>query len=305
MRIKNKLTTVTLATVTIATIATVATLAYGQNESSTTTIPIAGTAQQKAQAENLVNTLTKGTVTVVKTFQGPDGMVAIEGISKEISPNGHRRKLFAWMTPGGGAVIPVPAPLLSDKGVNYTEQALIAMGLQKKPEAPSAVATAVAHGARTFMVGKKGPVIDVFFDPNCIFCHKLYERALPLITAGKLQMRVTMVGFLKPSSADKAAAILSAKDPAKALAYNEAHFVKSTEEGGIKPITAQQPATTAAVGSNTGILIKTGQEATPAVVYCNKAGEFKILHGIPGNEGKFLNHLATSSKSILPDGTCH
>ena len=208
------------------------------------------------------------------------------------------------MTPGGGAVIPVPAPLLSETGVNYTEQALIAMGLQKKPEAPSAVATAVAHGAKTFMVGNNGPIIDVFFDPNCIYCHKLYERALPLIKAGKLQMRVTMVGFLKPSSADKAAAILLTKDPAKALAYNEAHFVKSTEEGGIKPITKQQPATTAAVGSNTGILIKTGQEATPAIVFCDKAGDFKMIHGIPGNEGKFLNHLATSAKSILPDGTC-
>jgi thiol:disulfide interchange protein DsbG len=301
MRTKSKLTAAALATITIATVTT---LAYGQNESSTTVIPKPGTTQQKAQAERLVNTLTKGTVTVINTFQGPDGMVAIEGISKEVSPNGHRRKLFAWMTPGGGAVIPVPAPLLSDKGVNYTEQALIAMGLQKKPEAPRAVASAVAHDARTFMVGKKGPIIDVFFDPNCIFCHKLYERALPLVKAGKLQMRVTMVGFLKPSSADKAAAILSAKDPAKALAYNEAHFVKSTEEGGIKPITKQQPATTAAIGSNTGILIKTGQEATPTVIFCNKAGDFKMIHGIPGNEEKFLNHLATSAKSILPDGTC-
>ena len=299
MRTKSKLTAAALAT-----IATVSTLAYGQNESSTTVIPKAGTAQEKAQAEKLVNTITKGTVTVINTFQGPDGMVAIEGISNKILPNGQRRKLFAWMTPGGGAVIPVPAPLLSDTGVNYTEQALIAMGLQKKPEAPSAVATAVAHGAKTFMVGNNGPIIDVFFDPNCIYCHKLYERALPLIQAGKLQMRVTMVGFLKPSSADKAAAILLAKDPAKALAYNEAHFVKSTEEGGIKPITKQQPATTAAVGSNTGILIKTGQEATPAIVFCDKAGDFKMIHGIPGNEGKFLNHLATSAKSILPDGTC-
>jgi thiol:disulfide interchange protein DsbG len=302
MRTKSKLTAVALATITIATVAT---LAYGQNESSTTVIPKAGSAQQKAQAENLVNALTKGTVTVINTFQGPDGMVAIEGISKKTLPNGHRRKLFAWMTPGGGAVIPVPAPLLSDKGVNYTEQALIAMGLQKKPEAPSAVATAIAHEARTFMVGNQGPIIDVFFDPNCIYCHKLYERALPLVKAGKLQMRVTMVGFLKPSSADKAAAILSAKDPAKALAYNEAHFVTSTEEGGIKPITAQQPATTAAVGSNTGILIKTGQEATPTVIFCNKTGGFKMIHGIPGNEEKFLDHLATSTKSILPDGTCH
>ena len=299
MRTKSKLTAAALAT-----IATVSTLAYGQNESSTTAIPKAGTAQEKAQAEKLVNTITKGTVTVINTFQGPDGMVAIEGISNKILPNGQRRKLFAWMTPGGGAVIPVPAPLLSDTGVNYTEQALIAMGLQKKPEAPSAVAMAVAHGARTFLIGKNGPIIDVFFDPNCIFCHKLYERALPLIQAGKLQMRVTMVGFLKPSSADKAAAILLTKDPAKALAYNEAHFVKSTEEGGIKPITKQQPATTAAVGSNTGILIKTGQEATPAIVFCDKAGDFKMIHGIPGNEGKFLNHLATSAKSILPDGTC-
>ncbi|MEY2335858.1 thiol:disulfide interchange protein DsbG [Acidithiobacillus ferrianus] len=299
MRTKSKLIAAALAT-----IATMSTLAYGQNESSTTVIPKAGTAQEKAQAEKLVNTITKGTVTVINTFQGPDGMVAIEGISNKILPNGQRRKLFAWMTPGGGAVIPVPAPLLSETGVNYTEQALIAMGLQKKPEAPSAVATAVAHGAKTFMVGNNGPIIDVFFDPNCIYCHKLYERALPLIKAGKLQMRVTMVGFLKPSSADKAAAILSAKDPAKALAYNEAHFVKSTEEGGIKPITKQQPATTAAVGSNTGILIKTGQEATPAIVFCDKAGDFKMIHGIPGNEGKFLNHLATSAKSILPDGTC-
>lgn len=67
-------------------------------------------------------------------------------------------------------------------------------------------------------------VIYVFFDPNCVFCHFAWKALQPYVKAG-LQVRWVPVGFLKPTSAQRAAAIREAKTPTQALDFNEQHFV--------------------------------------------------------------------------------
>jgi thiol:disulfide interchange protein DsbG len=47
-------------------------------------------------------------------------------------------------------------------------------------------------------------VIYVFFDPNCVFCHFAWRALQPYVKAG-LQVRWVPVGFLKPTSAPRAA----------------------------------------------------------------------------------------------------
>lgn len=155
----------------------------------------------------------------------------------------------------------------------------------KSPKAmePEAIAVEVAH-ADTFLVGHRGPELTAFMDPNCIWCHRFYEKALPLIHAGKLHLRVVLVGFLKPTSAAKAAAVLMAKHPARALALDESRFNVVTEEGGIHPASDVPTAVQKAVRHNTQILADTGEEATPTLLYVNQQDQWVLQHGL-GHSG--------------------
>ncbi|MBU2750107.1 thioredoxin fold domain-containing protein [Acidithiobacillus thiooxidans] len=134
--------------------------------------------------------------------------------------------------------------------------------------------------ADTFLVGRRGPELTAFMDPNCIWCHRFYEKAMPLVRAGKLHLRVALVGFLKPTSAAKAAAILAAKNPAQALAIDESHFNVTTEEGGIRPDYQAPLSIRRAVSDNTQLLAQTGEEATPTLLYYTKTKQWHLQHGL-------------------------
>ncbi len=81
-------------------------------------------------------------------------------------------------------------------------------------------------------------VLYVIIDPNCPYCHKLWERLRGPVERGELQVRWIIVGYLTPSSFGKAAAILQAKDPVAALRVNEEDFGFRDEDpgGGIEPL---------------------------------------------------------------------
>src|SRR5215469_1814089 len=83
------------------------------------------------------------------------------------------------------------------------------------------------------------PLLYVFADPNCSFCYRFYQMAEPLVSSGKLQLRWVMVAFLQSTSAAKATAILSARNPLGALHEDEDRFDTAHEAGGIAPATAQ------------------------------------------------------------------
>ncbi len=61
-------------------------------------------------------------------------------------------------------------------------------------------------------------IVYTFSDPNCPYCRKFWEDARPWVESGRVQIRHLMVGVLKPDSAPKAAALLSADAPAEAIA---------------------------------------------------------------------------------------
>ena len=159
------------------------------------------------------------------------------------------------------------------------KQAMRSFNKSPKALEPEAITVEVAH-ADTFLVGHRGPELTAFMDPNCIWCHRFYEKALPLIHAGKLHLRVVLVGFLKPTSAAKAAAVLMARHPAQALALDESRFNVVTEEGGIHPASAAPASIRESVHHNTQILIHTGEEATPTLLYLNKQNHWELQHGL-------------------------
>ncbi|WP_308389345.1 thioredoxin fold domain-containing protein [Acidithiobacillus sp. AMEEHan] len=89
--------------------------------------------------------------------------------------------------------------------------------------------------------GTRGPLVYLFLEPDCPYCHVLYDWLQNPVSTGKLRLRVIIIGFPNsPSSMGKAAAILGAKDPVQALKENEKGFAirDGAPEGGIAPASA-------------------------------------------------------------------
>ncbi|PKY09947.1 thiol:disulfide interchange protein DsbG [Acidithiobacillus marinus] len=241
-------------------------------------------------AKQLLNEVTHGQANAEKVFPGPGGLTGIE-----VSMQGHPTIAYAT---GDGQYL-VAGPVLNRQGQDAAHADMIKLGLISKPATAATLAEKAAH-ADSFVLGSKGPELTAFVDPNCIYCHKFYEQAQPLIAAGKLRVRYVVVAFLKPSSAGKAAAILGASNPAAAMAANEKGFDEATEEGGITPAQHPDQATLAAVENNTKLLSDSGEVATPTLIYCNAQHQTVLAHGLDSSSlADFVQHIGS-----LENGAC-
>jgi len=243
--------------------------------------------------QKLVAVVTHGQGKVKKVFPGPGGLTAVS-----VELDGHPN--IVYVTPDGKNLILAQA-ILNEEGKNLIKEDAIEAGLLPKPKPAAQIAKDVSSSAKSFVVGKSGPEIIAFVDPNCIFCHKFYEDAKPLIAEGKLRVRYVVVAFLKPSSLPKAEAILSAKDPAQAMAENEKGFDEETEEGGITALPDANSKVAAAVENNTQLLVDTGEEATPTILYCNRAKQPVLVHGMPGTAADLIQKIGAGFNSA---GSC-
>lgn len=127
------------------------------------------------------------------------------------------------------------------------------------------------------------PTLYVFADPNCIYCHQLYQRVQPLVKAGRLQIHWIMVGVLGPSSVGRAAAILAAEDPATALAKNESGFQPQAEQGGITPMqTSEQLARV--LERHRQAMFSIGGTGTPTIVFSGPQGLWRSRVGVPSEQ---------------------
>lgn len=121
----------------------------------------------------------------------------------------------------------------------------------------------------------------VIAEPNCSACHYLYESIRPYIGNGSLKVRWIMVAFLKPSSLDKAATIVSSKNPAQALENNETTFNTSNEEGGITPSSSIYPGAKKIITNNTDFMKAYGFKRTPIIIFKSNTGKTEVLRGAP------------------------
>ncbi len=244
------------------------------------------------QTSRLVSEVTHGSVHLVSTFPGPAANIV--GV---IGQDQAGKKLMAWVVDGRYLAT---GPVFSMDGENLTLDAASSHGLVVKPMLPEELARA-AMAAKGFTMGHRGPLVVAFEDPNCIYCHKLSQEAAPLLAAGKLRLRVVPVGFLKPDSARKSAAVLAAQEPSKAWERNEAIFDDSTEVGGIAPAEPTSP-TLADVKANTELLSKSGALGTPVMVICRKGTAAPgIVHGL--TPGMLIGAIAGAG-SVTEAGGC-
>ena len=122
----------------------------------------------------------------------------------------------------------------------------------------------------------------IVMDPNCSYCHLIYKDLNKYVENGQLQIRWIPVGFLRPNSAGKAAAILNSKDQAemlKNLVLDETKFNMAKEQGGIKELdkadSSKKPVVANAfkqVSENTEFFTKNNLGGTPAIFFIDKSG---------------------------------
>ena len=230
----------------------------------------------RAVPKPLQSLVSLGVASIVRMFPAPDGL---QGYL--VSQHGQYEVLYGlhgYLLVGG---------LITPNGVNATQT--LYQKYAPKPDI-AAVAMAVQRDAEVVRVGHAGPAVIVFFDPNCIFCHKLYESFAPLIQAGRLRVTYVPVGFLKPSSPGKAAAILMARNRAAALAQDESRFNAGAEEGGITPV-KPTPAVTAALQRHLHEMQQLQSDGTPTLLYQERGGHWAVNMGVPQNMQAFLAEL--------------
>ncbi len=123
-----------------------------------------------------------------------------------------------------------------------------------------------------------GPrVLYDLFDPNCPYCHLLYERLQALIGPYHVTLREIPVAYLTPTSEGKAAALLEARDPRRALAASQAHYSWKTGSS-IAPKTPT-PAVARALAANRKLdVAAVGFPLVPILIYKKADGTVRIIN---------------------------
>lgn len=127
--------------------------------------------------------------------------------------------------------------------------------------------------------GKKdAPIIlYTFTDPNCPYCHRFRQKALPWIKAGKVQLRHVVVGILAKDSPAKAATILGSSSPQVALINN----YRSYDKGGIKANSKAEQKGRGAMLANNSLMRSLGLTGTPSTYYHSADGQVQVKQGLP------------------------
>jgi len=128
------------------------------------------------------------------------------------------------------------------------------------------------------------PLLYVFADPNCSFCYRFYKMAEPLVSSGRLQLRWVMVAFLQSSSAPKATAILSARNPLGALHQDEDRFDTAHEAGGIAPARSQDKGLQQVLQAHASAMDAIGANGTPTLLYRDGQGRWGAVIGLPTSD---------------------
>jgi thiol:disulfide interchange protein DsbG len=263
--------------------------AKADNSAKTTAAATDKPANPVDAGKALIAKVTKGELEVVSDFKEGDGLLGYVVKPKQ----GGREQIMFTDDQARYAFYGIA---FDKDGKNLTEAA------NEKYIQPAVLAGVMKSVDKTawFQQGKADAPHQMYVavDPNCIFCHRLFKAAQPFIEKGQLTVRWIVVGFLKPSSPGKAAAILAAKDPVKALEEDEKSFIVGSEEGGIKPLAADKIPSeiTKKLDTNMAFFRDNNLGGTPAIIYYDTSqGKPHLVSGMPRNLEQFLANVGKFS----------
>jgi thiol:disulfide interchange protein DsbG len=247
-------------------------------------ISAVGTGSAYAQRDRPValSALEDQGITIVGPLPSVGGLKAWAGYSEQ-----HPIALYG--TPDGKYVI--AGTMLDATGKDVNHDAL------EKSVAQSMTNGAWAQLERSRWVldgSSKAPrIVYVFTDPNCPYCNKFWGDSRPWVDSGKVQLRHILLGILSPTSAGKAAAILTDSNPSLRLENHErgqmaagAKILASGRptamgDSALKPLTEIPPAIEAQLASNARMMQSFGLAGTPGLVWRDAHGKIQMRAGVP------------------------
>ena len=237
------------------------------------------------RAEQLLQRASGGKSHAVKIFPGPHGLTGVVAHAE-----GESTDSIVWVTPDGAAIL--AGTLFDDAGNDLNQSTLLQLGLRFG--ASESLRRASAPAARGVIAGSHGPTLTVFMDPNCSYCHLLYQQLMPQVLKGTLKIRFVMVGVIRPDSPARAAAILSSGAILSALEQDQEQFDPAAEEGGFPIDTSKiSAAASATITANNVLMSKSGIDGTPAMLYCSKAkSAVQLTIGMPQALDVFVADLS-------------
>jgi thiol:disulfide interchange protein DsbG len=137
----------------------------------------------------------------------------------------------------------------------------------------------------------------VFFDPNCPFSAKLWQRRVDGKFFGELPAVWIPVTFVGKTALGKGAALLRANSKEE-LARNFKEFSFEHGEGATLPV-AHTGAEWLALGRSKAVWYKLGG-GTPTLVYLSKAGEAMVYRGGPSDPAKWAELVSNIALNHEP-----
>jgi thiol:disulfide interchange protein DsbG len=208
-------------------------------------------------------------IEVIESFNAPGGLTGFAAVLQH-------QPISLYLTADGTHVI--VGPMFDGKGNNVSEEPLdrlVSKPLTERAWKQLESSTWIADGSK-----KAARVVYVFTDPNCPFCNKFWSDARPWVKAGKVQLRHVMVGILGPTSPGKAAALLTAGDPAAALSQHELQLTS----GGLKPLNPIPAQVRTQLDANARLMEQLGSSATPSIFFKDAGGRLQKMQGAPSTE---------------------
>jgi thiol:disulfide interchange protein DsbG len=293
-------------------------------------------------ADKMVSKMTHGAAHVTKTFPGPDGLtgIVIKGsqgpliawvtdqksaiiVGNVVDQGNHNVTTLAthmYLEKSGLSGLAVgsgPAAAGTPSSVHPSSQHTEYVSNSQAPDASSGKSGEAMlrsfvndpHQAVTIQdPNTNGPhPLYVFFDPNCIFCHKLFDLVrgnVAMFNKAGVRVVYVPVAILKQSSANKAAEIVAGGWPV--LLKDETGFNENTEEGGLSGNGVSSQALAAAhLDTEVMSRLASGNHLaveTPMLVW--KAGNQHVyyLNGAPGSSAGLGKLLASFSSGWKPEG---
>jgi thiol:disulfide interchange protein DsbG len=239
------------------------------------TVPAKTMVPAMSAGVTLINKVTQNQLSVEKQFKATDGLT---GFVLKAKQQPSQQMIFYTNKKGSLLFI---GNLINADGKNlteaYTNQYILA---PKAAKAWAQVSTLnyVAQGSN-----KAPHKTYVFWDPNCSYCHLLYQELQPLVVSGKLQVRWVPVA-IRPNSKGKTARILhdAGKGALKDMAADEAHFNMSKEQGSLKPLAQSKSKDVTAAFAKTAANTKMFTDnfvGTPVILFMNTDGKAKVIPG--------------------------
>lgn len=242
----------------------------------------------RGQPTNLINQVTNGNAVILNQF---NAIGNLQGFVVQSSHSGNQSIIYA---DNQGRYL-IFGTVIGADGRNISEQ-----NYQQyiTPQSANVAFSYVGNTAWIQQGSSNAPhQMYVIFDPNCIYCHRLYESLQPFIQQGELAVRWLPVAFLKSTSSGRAYALLSSHNPLQMLEQNEKNFDEASENGGIPPLNTPSAAVQHQLQNNMAFLTEAQVIATPALLYKTVNGNAKLDMGMI-DPAKLKNLIANVGKSF-------